>query len=324
MAGWGGLLWPALLVVSLAVLIKGSDWFTHGAERIGRRLGLPAFVIGMTVVATGTSLPELISSVLAVLRGASEIVAGNVVGSNIANLLFILGLAALLEEHLKIQKKLINVDLPFLVTSAFFLAFVLFDGEVTRPEAGFLLFGMVVYFHYTIRQRTHGAEHTETDRAPGQVATGQDTSAMARSGLLLVLGGALIYLGAEGTVRSVLEIAGLMGVGAEVVAASAVALGTSLPEVAVTLVAARRGQAEMAVGNVIGSNVFNAFAVVGLSGLVGPLIVPASIVGFALPVMVAATLVAYVLVIDQEMTRWEGLLMLAFYVFFLGTLFGLF
>jgi cation:H+ antiporter len=124
-------------------------------------------------------------------------------------------------------------------------------------------------------------------------------------------------------VRAVVEMSGLLGVGAEVIAASAVALGTSLPEVAVTIAATRRGQPELAVGNVLGSNVFNAFAVTGASALIGPLAVPDSLLAFALPLMVIATLLGFFMIMEKEMTKWEGWLSLLFYVFFLGTLFNL-
>jgi cation:H+ antiporter len=311
------LVWSCVLLVSLAVLLKASDWFTTAAERIGYGFGLPGFLVGVTIVAFGTSLPELVSSVLAVLRGASEIVAGNVVGSNVANLLLILGLAAVLGGHFRVRYELINVDLPFLAGSAFFLALVLWSGEVSRAEGVLCLCGMGLYLWYALARRPPPAEPDEREleiaRHPRWL----------RSWLIVLACALLIWLGADWTVRAVVEISGLIGVGAEVIAASAVALGTSLPEVAVTLAAVRRGQPELAVGNVLGSNVFNAFGVIGVSALVGPLAVPDSLLAFALPLMVIATLLAFFMIMEKEMTKWEGWLSLLFYVFFLGTLFNL-
>jgi cation:H+ antiporter len=308
--------WSLILVVSLAVLIKGSDWFTVAAERIGLALGMPAFMVGVTIVAVGTSLPELVSSVLAVVRGAPEIVAGNVVGSNIANLLLVLGLAAIVDGHLRVRFELLNVDLPFLAGSAFFLALVLWDGLVSWPEAALCLAGLAIYLWYALRGKPAGIPAAVHEPAP------MAWLAWLRTALILVASTGLIYLGADFTVRAVVEIAGLAGIGAEVIAASAIALGTSLPEVAVTITAARRGRTEIAVGNVLGSNVFNSFAVVGVSGLVGPLVVPDSITGFALPVMVIATVLAFFVIMEKEMTKWEGWLMILFYVYFLGALFN--
>jgi cation:H+ antiporter len=279
---------------------------------------MPHFLVGVTIVSIGTSMPELVASVLAVLRGSSEIVAGNVVGSNVTNLLLVLGLAAIIGGRLRIEYDLVKVDLPFLVGSAFFLALVLWSGGVSRSEGVLSLCGLGLYVWYAL-----------TGKAPIERELDGRESAIAaeprwlRSTLVLIGAAGLIYLGADWTVEAVVRISGLVGIGAEVIAASAVALGTSLPEVAVTVAAARRGRPEVAVGNVLGSNVFNAFAVVGASALVGPLVVPQSILNFGLPVMIIATLLAFFMIMEKEMTKWEGWLSLLFYVYFLGALFNL-
>jgi cation:H+ antiporter len=279
---------------------------------------MPHFLVGVTIVSIGTSMPELVASVLAVLRGNSEIVAGNVVGSNVTNLLLVLGLAAIIGGRLRIEYDLVKVDLPFLVGSAFFLALVLWSGGVSRSEGVLSLCGLGLYVWYAL-----------TGKAPIERELDGRESAIAaeprwlRSTLVLIGAAGLIYLGADWTVEAVVRISGLVGIGAEVIAASAVALGTSLPEVAVTVAAARRGRPEVAVGNVLGSNVFNAFAVVGASALVGPLVVPQSILNFGLPVMIIATLLAFFMIMEKEMTKWEGWLSLLFYVYFLGALFNL-
>lgn len=311
------LLWSLVLVLSLAVLIKASDWFTAAAEGVGLALGMPAFVVGMTIVAVGTSLPELVASVLAVLRGTSEYVAGNVVGSNIANLLLVLGLAAIVNGHLRVKFELVHVDLPFLAASAFFLALVLWDGRVGRIEAVLCLVGLAIYVWYALcgkRSVDGGPVVSEEEQAP--------RPGWPRTGMVLLGSAGLIYVGADYTVRSVVEIAQLVGIGAELIAASAVALGTSLPELAVTVAAARRGQPEIAVGNVLGSNVLNSFAVVGISGLVGTLAVPDSLLDFAVPVMVIATILTFFMIMEKEMTKWEGWLLVLFYVYFIGALFN--
>ncbi|MCB1832623.1 MAG: calcium/sodium antiporter [Geminicoccaceae bacterium] len=310
------LVWPALLIVSLAILVKASDVFTDAAETIGRIAGLPHFVVGATIVAIGTSLPELVSSVLAVLHGTPEIVAGNVVGSNIANLLVILGLAAVIDGHVRIRHRIALVDLPFLLGSTFLLALVLWDGSVGRVEAVILLSALAVYMHYVLTQtRSDG----DGDGEAGATRTGR--GGVVRP-VLMLLGSALFILaGADGTVTSAIGIGRTLDIGAEIIAASAVAFGTSLPEVSVTVAAARRGNAEMAVGNVLGSNIFNALAVTGISAATGMLVVPASLIGFAVPIMLVATLLVYFIVMQQEMTKWEGALLLLFYVFFIAELF---
>ena len=307
-----------MLLVSLAALLKASGWFTAAAERIGLALGLPSFLVGVTIVAFGTSLPELVSSVLAVLHGASEIVAGNVVGSNVTNLLLILGLAAVLGGHLRVRYELVSVDLPFLAGSAFFLALVLWNGQVSRPEGALCLVGIGLYVWYAVASKAPlDAELEALERALAQEPR------WLRSSLILLGAGVVIYFGADYTVAAVIEIGALLGIGREVIAASAVALGTSLPEVAVTVVAARRGQPELAVGNVLGSNIFNAFGIIGVSALVGPLAVPPTILDFALPMMVVATLLAFFMIMEKEMTKWEGWLAILLYAYFLGALFKL-
>jgi len=306
------LVWSVLLVLSLAVLVKGSDFFTAAAERIGIAVGLSAFVVGATIVAIGTSLPELVSSVIAVLDGKSEIVAGNVVGSNIANLFVILGIAAIIDGHVRIKERIATVDLPFLLGSTMLLALLLWNGLVHRLDALLLLAALAIFFHYVL---TSGQAREASE-------TGGQGIGLA---VLTVIGSAaLIFVGARGTVDAAVAIASEMGVGAEVIAASAIAFGTSLPEVAVTVAAARRGNSDMAVGNVLGSNVFNALAVTGIAALVGPLVVPQSLIDFAVPVMIIATIIVYFIIMQQEMTRWEGWLLILFYVYFVGALFGIF
>jgi cation:H+ antiporter len=277
---------------------------------------MPSFLVGMTIVAVGTSLPELTSSVLAVVEGASAIVAGNVVGSNIANLLLILGLAAIVDGHIRVKFELVNVDLPFLAGSAFFLALVLWDGRVGRLEAVLSLAGLGIYLWYAVCGRVP----VEAEAAPDLQSP---QPAWLRTGLILAGSAGLIYLGADYTVLAAVEIAQRIGMGPELIAATVIALGTSLPELAVTLSAARRGRTELAVGNVLGSNIFNSFAVIGVSGLVGPLAVPDSITDFALPVMLIATLLSFFMIMEKEMTKWEGWLLILFYAYFIGSLLNL-
>lgn len=280
---------------------------------------MPSFLIGVTIIALGTSLPELVSSAVAVLQGASEIVAGNVIGSNIANLLLVLGLAGVLTGHLRLAYNVLSIDLPFLAGSAFFFALIAWDGGIGRGEAVLSLAGLVIYLSYALSGRPQEAlpldeAALEEDQAPRLTPYPV---------LILIGAGGLIYLGADLTIRAVIVLAELVGLSTETIAASAVALGTSLPEVAVTIAAIRLGQAELAVGNILGSNIFNAFGVIGLTGLIGPLVVAPSLIAFALPMMIAATLMTMFAIMEQELTKWEGWLLLLFYTFFMGSLFGL-
>ncbi|MFP4125923.1 MAG: sodium:calcium antiporter [Alphaproteobacteria bacterium] len=312
------LFWPVALVVSLALLMRGAEHFTDAAETVGRAAGLSAFVVGVVIVAFGTSLPELVASVLAVVRDASEIVMGNVLGSNIANLGLVLGLGAMVAGRLEIHRQLGDVDLPLLAAATLLVTLMAIDGRVVRLEAALLLGALAVYVRLSLCG--HG---TDALPVPGDAGPRPTAGQVARALVLLVVSGAVIWLGAEGTVRAVVAIAVLFAIPTETIAATAVAIGTSLPEVAVTLLAARRGRLEMATGNIIGSNVFNLLAVTGVAGLVGPLVVPTTLVVLALPTMAGITVVAMVMLATRAVSRGEGAFLLVIYAWFLLAVTGL-
>ena len=306
------LFWPLALVLSLALLMRGADHFTSAAETVGRAAGLSSFVVGVVIVAFGTSLPELVASILAVVRDASEIVMGNVLGSNIANLGLVLGLGAMAAGRLQIHRQVGNVDLPLLAAATLLATLMALDGRVVRLEAALLVAALAVYVRVSLWDYGDPALPV-----PDGEGARPPAPQVARAVFVLVVSGAVIWLGAEGTVRSVVEIAALFAVATETIAVTAVAIGTSLPEVAVTLFAARRGRLEMAAGNIIGSNVFNLLAVAGVAGLVGPLVVPTSLVVLALPTMAGITFVAMLMLATRDVSRWEGAFLLVTYAWFL-------
>ncbi len=309
-----------LLGISLYVLIKSSDFFTDAAEKIGRSFGMPPFVVGVTIVAVGTSLPELLSSIVAVLAGKGEIVIGNVIGSNIANIFLVLGVASVISvRKMKIAFELIHVDIPLLAGSAFLLALTMIDMKFTLFDAVLSLVMFVLYAYYTIK-----AERKNTDREIMKEMKGELKKVKATwvEWTILLVSSIFIYLGAKGTVDAVIRLSNDMGISADVIAVSIVALGTSLPELFVTISAARKGKPEMAVGNVLGSNIFNSTMVIGASGLFGQLIVTKAMLLVGMPVMLCATLLFFFITQDKEITQWEGWLLLVFYVFFIGYLFN--
>jgi len=307
-------LWFAILVVSLCVFVKASGYFINCAEKVGVWLGIPPFIIGVSIVAIGTSLPELISSIVAVLRGSSEIVVGNVIGSNVANVFLIMGIATIAVGRLTTAYELARVDLPLLVGSALLLAVTIWDGEFVLPEALLCIAGGIIYLGYTSSAR-NGVER-DTPRATGKPD--------AKLAIGLLAGAALIYLGARYTVESAVKVSRLLGIGTELVAVSAIAFGTSLPELTVTVSAARKGKAGIALGNILGSNIYNVFAVMGVPALFGKLIIPDNMLTFGLPMMLIATLLCFVMTQVKVVTKWEGWLLILFYLFFIGKLFCLF
>ncbi len=314
------ILWIGILVASLAVLAKSSDYFTDSAEVIGKYFKLPAFIIGVTIVAIGTSLPELVSSLFAVFNGASEIVVGNVIGSNITNIFLVLGITAILSKKITILHELVRVDLPLLVGSAFLFAFTIWDGVFSLFEALLFIFGVIFYLVYTMSTQD---KHEDVSAEKKIRKDLQKEKLSSKTWGIFIISSIFIFIGAKYTINSVIQLSELLNLGTEIIAISAVALGTSLPELMVSITAARKGKAEIAVGNILGSNIFNTFAVMGIPALFGVLIIPQSILSFGLPLMLAATLLYFFITQDNEITKWEGWMLIMFYVFFVIKLFNL-
>ncbi|RMF04039.1 MAG: sodium:calcium antiporter [Bacteroidetes bacterium] len=303
------LLYTLIFVFSLVVLLKSSDWFVASAEAIGLSLGVSPFIIGLTIVAFGTSLPELATSIASVLEGKSEIVVGNVIGSNVTNIALVLGLSAVVVKNIRLESDLWLIDMSFLWASAFLLWFALRDQYVSTFECILFLLGLAIFLAYSLK----GGQQQSTSERP---------KVLPRHYLLLLLGGVGVWLGADYTIYGISGVSELLGVKPKLIALSAVAIGTSLPEVVVSLAAARRGKASIAVGNVLGSNIFNAYVVMAIPGLLGPLDIPTDILSFYLPLMIVMTILFGVMALDNLITRWEGLLLLLFYVLFLGQIFS--
>lgn len=297
-----------LFVLSLAVLLKAADWFIDSAEEIGISLGISPFIIGVTIIAFGTSLPELATSLESVFQGSSEIVIANVVGSNITNIALVLGLTVVVAKEIKLHNQIWHIDMPFLISSAFLMWFIVRDANVTIFEALIFLGALALFLIYSLK-----ADDGEEDIYRAKVSW--------KSYAWLIVGGALVWLGAKYTIQAITGLSVLMGVNNEIIALSLVALGTSLPEVVVSLGAAKKGKTSIAIGNVLGSNIFNTYAVMGIPALFGKLTIPQNILDFSLPLMIVVTILFAVMTISRRITRWEGIILLIFYVFYLVELF---
>lgn len=312
--------WLVVFILSLYVLVKASDYFTGAAERIGLAFGIPDFIVGLTIVAIGTSLPEIISCIFAVLRDSSEIVIGNVIGSNITNIFLIVGVAAIIGKKINITYELIHIDLPLLMGSALFLSITIWDGIFTLFEALLSLAGIVIYLLHVMAT---GKQRTDVEIKKEVKGRPKRRKKVGKDIIILIVSSIFIYVGGKYTIESVIELSNILNIGKEVIAASVVAFGTSLPELVVTIQASRMGRPEIAIGNVLGSNIFNALAVMGIPALIGSLIIPNNILTFALPMMLIASLLFFFMTQDKEITLWEGWLLLIFYAFFIGKLFKL-
>jgi len=305
-----------VLAVSLYFLSKSADWFTESAEKIGLWLRISPFLVGVTIVAIGTSLPELFSSIFAVIEGSSEIVAGNVIGSNITNILLILGVSALVAKKIKIEESFLRIDLMVFITSVFILFLVSLNGVITFVETLVLLTCFVTYIFYIIK--------TKKTVEPKEVKPldVKRESLKPSVYIKLIISVIVLFISAKYTIDGIIAISESFAIGTEIIAATVVAFGTSLPELVVSVNAARKGKAEIAVGNVLGSNIFNIFAVVGISGLFGILIVPQNIVLIGSLFMIISTFLYYFAVKDKRFSSWDGLFLLILYLLYLIQIFG--
>ena len=292
-----------IFAASLSVLLVASNWFIDSAEKIGLSFGISPFIIGVTIVAFGTSLPELATSIAAVYEGASEVVIGNVIGSNITNILLVLGMTAIVGRRIILEYDVMNVDMPLLVGSAFLLYFTLQDLHLSTIELVIYLVALVGFLLNSFR--TKGDELQDNPKAK------------PRDYLFLILGGVMVYFGAKYTIVGIEGISLALGIGPDIVSLSLLAFGTSLPEVVVSISAARKGKHAIAVGNVLGSNIFNTYAVMGIPGLFGTLVIPSSTIEFSLPFMVAVTVLFALICFTRRISQWEGLLLFLFYVYFI-------
>ncbi|MEB3232074.1 MAG: calcium/sodium antiporter [Leptolyngbyaceae bacterium] len=314
-----------MFAVGIAALVKASDIFTDAAEQLGVTLGFPQFIIGVTIVSIGTSLPELVSSLFAVSENVSEVVVGNVIGSNITNILLVVGTASIVtKKGVDISYDLVSVDLPLFVGSAFLLGLEIWDGNFTRGEALLLLGAYIMYLLYIVNTSQEIEEETQDGDGNDEAMAKLDDKKwfLLKQVGLLIVSAAVIYVGANFTIDSVIQLSKIFKIGEEIIAVSAVALGTSLPELIVTVSAARKGKAELAVGNVLGSNIFNSFVVMGIPGILGKLTIPGTIIRESLPTMIASTILLFFVAQDKKLTIWEGWLFYIIYIWFIGETFN--
>jgi cation:H+ antiporter len=304
----------AVFLVSLGVLLAAARTFTGSAERIGLYLGMSPFAVGVLIVSVGTSLPEMISSVVAVTRGASEIVVGNVLGANLSNLLLVMGVVAISSpRQVRLGEQYIMIDLHFLLGAVCLLALALKDGALGRLEGGLLLLGYAVYVLYLLKE---GRSENVMLVGAGTEARPAARELPLRPFAIAAASAALIYLGARFTITSLEAIAAALGVAPAIIAVTVLSLGTTLPELVVSATAARAGKADVAVGNVLGSCVFNSLGVAGVASLVGRVNATPDLLGLPLPVFAASALLFYLLTLDKRVSRWEGLIFVLLYVLF--------
>jgi cation:H+ antiporter len=306
-----------LIVLGLITLVAGGELLVRGAARLAAVAGISPLVIGLTVVAFGTSAPELAVSIKASLDGQPDIAVGNVVGSNIFNVLFILGISALISP-LVVSSQLVRFDVPLMIVASLLLLGLGWDGSIGRLDGMGLFAGLLLYTGWTIRQSRRESAAVKQQFAK-EFGEPKKTSAavLALQGLLIVGGLVLLSFGARWLVTGAVSIARFAGMSELLIGLTIVAAGTSLPEVAASVLASIRGERDIAVGNVVGSSIFNILCVLGLSAAIVPggVAVSPAALRFDIPVMIAVSIACLPIFFTGHLiARWEGALFFAYYL----------
>jgi len=301
--------WLFVFVASLIVLVKSADYLVDSAKEIGVYFSLPGFVVGVLIVGIGTSAPELASAIAAVLQSAPELVISNAIGSNIANILLIVGLSAILAKNIKVKKELLDLDIPLLLLATVLFLAVTFDGSVSQTDSIFLLAGLLYYITYSISSKNAGFE------------SGHNVN-IKKESLIFALSLLTLIFSAKFLISSTLILGELLKVPATALTLFAVALGTSLPELFVSVAAVKKGQADMALGNIFGSNVFNLLAVVGIPAMFKTLTTDNLTFNYALPALLLSTTIFAFSGLSRKIHSFEGVFYLILYVYFVAKIFA--
>ncbi len=330
------------VVGGIIMLYYGGDWLVEGSSRLARSFGFSALVVGLTVVAFGTSVPELLVSVSAALGGTSDVSIGNVIGSNIANIGLILGATGLIFP-IAIQARMLKREIPFLVGVTLFAALIFFDGTISRVDGIILLIGLMIFnvamLYFANQDRKKGDLQAEEDDYDSREDPPIANEQRPREVMRLLLGLVVLAIGAQLTVTGAVSLARDFGVSELVIGITLVAVGTSLPELATSVVAAFNKQSDIAIGNVVGSNVYNLLSILGFTALIRPISMfqtttfepYAELVRTPLmidyttylqvtrvdgPVMLFFTLLLFPLVLNREISRREALILILLYAAF--------
>lgn len=305
-----------LLPIGFVLLIKGADFLVDGSSSVARRLHIPDLIIGLTIVAFGTSAPELFVCIISSIKGNGGITVGNIIGSNIANICLILGISGILSP-LAFQKSTILRDIPFLLLSTFLLLFAMLTNNlpnmISQLEASTLLAVMIIYLFCMFKTSGKGIIEAELQSIE-KIHT-------AKRSILMILGGLTgLITGGQLIVDSSITIATALGISEELIGLSIIALGTSLPELATSIVAVRKNKTDIAVGNVIGSNLFNIAMVLGVSGLISPINTVQSLNNDML-ILTFVTLLLVVFMFTgkrNKIDRWEAVILTLMYVLYMS------
>lgn len=332
-----------LLVLGVIIVLKGADWLTDGAVNIATRFGVSQMVIGLTIVAMGTSMPEFCVSMVSALKGTPDLAVGNVVGSNTLNTLLIVGCSALVAP-IMVKRSSVKRDIPFAVVASLLMLLFCLDGAIGRVDAAVLFAGFCLFMYVTLKYAkttegpaaavatsgaatTTGISEASTSQASSSEASSSETSAqeasqasgtsMLKAVVMLVVGLLCLIAGSNMFVDNASFVASSLGVSDAVIGLTIVAGGTSMPELATSMVSAKKGNSDIAIGNVIGSNVFNILMIIGITGLVKPMHI-AGITTLDLIMMLASMLLMWFFCrTTYKVKRWEGAVLTIIYLAYL-------
>lgn len=297
-----------LLIVGVAIVLWGADRLTDGSVNIASKLGISQMVIGLTIVAMGTSMPEFCVSLVSSIKGTADLAVGNIVGSNIFNSLLIVGVAAMVSPIL-ILHSTVKRDIPFSLFASALLILLCFDGDISRIDALILFISFLLFLYVTLKTAKN---NTDTDEGENKKKT-----PTWKSVAFIVLGLVCLILGSNIFVDNATGIAKIMGVSDAVIGLTIVAGGTSLPELATSIVAARKGNSGIAIGNVLGSNVFNILFILGAAGIVCPMTIQGITMVDLTMMLVAVVLLWLFSFTKYNIARWEGAILVAVYLFYM-------
>jgi cation:H+ antiporter len=307
-----------LLCIGLGILVLGAELLVRGASGLAGMFRISPLIIGLTIVAFGTSSPELAISIKAVMSDHPDLVTGNCIGSTLFNILFILGICGLIAPLVVVQQ-LIWIDVPIMIGAHILLYILSIDGMISRLDACILFLGIVIYTWFTIKQGKKATQEVENEykEAFETNGGGPNKKKILKEIMFIIAGLVLCVYGADLMTNNAIMLAKSLGVSELVIALTVVAAGTSMPEVATSIVATIRGQRDIAIGNVIGSNIYNILGIIGLSGIIAPegIRVASGVINFDLPVAIATCVACLpIFFIGHRIARWEGGLFFGYYI----------
>ena len=316
--------WILLIILGFALLIKGADFLVDGASNIAKKFHIPEIIIGLTIVSIGTSMPELFISITSAIRGSSDMAIGNVIGSNIANLLLILGLSSVIRP-IKFKRETRLIEMPLcLGISIIFAALCNVGQGISRIDSSVLMVLFALFIMYTIIMAKQGEEFDKGDddseEDDNKVKTSKST---IRDIIFLILGIVLLKFGGDLTVDNAVKVAESFNLSEKIISVTILAIGTSLPELVTSVSAAYKGKSDIAIGNILGSNIFNMLLIIGVSSIINPIAYNTSYNIDMVFFVVGMLLLALFPVIPpkNKMTRWNGILYLYMYVAYMVSLF---